>query len=313
MGHELIKIKIKDDLNLHGKMWRVEEPKANVLLIPGMEEHSGRYATLAKFLNEHHFSCHSLDYFGQGENVLSKDQTIGNVPQFAFQLYTDGLANYVRSIKGELPLYVLGHSMGSFLAQEFSQRHPDLVDKLVVVGSNGPDPMFGLGFLLARITVRRRGYDRTSNLLAGLAIGAYQKSIKNAKTNCDWITYNEDNVTEYLKDPLSGITSSRGFYKELLRGTSRLYKKKNVLRMKKDLPILIISGQDDPVGKKGKGVEKLYNMYLNYDFKHISFKLYPMMRHEILNEKDKLKVFSDVLDFLKIGHINQTAFIGENE
>lgn len=203
--------------------------------------------------------------------------------------------------------------MGSFLAQEFSQRHPDLVDKLVVVGSNGPDPMFGLGFLLARITVRRRGYDRTSNLLAGLAIGAYQKSIKNAKTNCDWITYNEDNVTEYLKDPLSGITSSRGFYKELLRGTSRLYKKKNVLRMKKDLPILIISGQDDPVGKKGKGVEKLLNMYSNYDFKHVTMKLYPMMRHEILNEKDKLKVFSDVLDFLKIGDINQTAFIGENE
>ena len=69
------------------------------------------------------------------------------------------------------------------------------------------------------------------------------------------ITYNEENVTGYLKDPLSGITSSRGFYKELLRGTSRLYQKNNVLRMKKDLPILIISGQDDPVGKKGKGLK----------------------------------------------------------
>lgn len=114
------------------------------------------------------------------------------------------------------------------------------------------------------------------------------------------ITYNEENVTEYLKDPLSGITSSRGFYKELLRGTSRLYQKNNVLRMKKDLPILIISGQDDPVGKKGKGVGKLYGIYLKYNFKHVNMKLYPMMRHEILNEKEKIKVFTDVLDFLKV-------------
>lgn len=300
MNQGIIKIKIKDALNLHGKSWLVDNPKANVIIVSGMEEHSSRYDALAKFLNDNRYSCHSLDYFGQGENVKSKEQILGNVPEHAFQLYTDGLANYVRSIKGDLPLYVLGHSMGSFLSQEFSQRHPDLVDKLVIVGSNGPDMMFGLGFLLARLTVRRRGYNRTSRLLAGLAIGAYQKSIKNAKTNCDWITYNEDNVTEYLKDPLSGITSSRGFYKELLRGTSRLYKKKNVLRMNKNLPILIISGQDDPVGKKGKGVEKLYGMYLKYNFKHVNMKLYPMMRHEVLNEKDKIKVFNDVLDFLKV-------------
>lgn len=299
MNNNIIKIKIKSDLNLYGKKWLIEKPVAQVVIVTGMEEHSGRYDTLAKFLNEHGFNVFSLDYFGQGENVKSKEQTLGNVPPHAFNLFTDGLAHLIREIKEDKPLFMLGHSMGSFLAQEFAQRYGDLLDKLVLVGSNGPDPILGVGFLLAKLTVRKGGYNKTSKLLARMAIGGYQKSVKDARTSADWISYNEDNVNEYLKDSLSGITSSKGFYKELLRGTSRLYKKNNVTRMKKTLPILIIAGQDDPVGKKGKGVEKLYKMYSSLAFTNVLYKIYPNMRHEILNEKEKMSVFNDVLEFMK--------------
>lgn len=299
MNNNIIKIKIKSDLNLYGKKWLIEKPVAQVVIVTGMEEHSGRYDTLAKFLNEHGFNVFSLDYFGQGENVKSKEQTLGNVPPHAFNLFTDGLAHLIREIKEDKPLFMLGHSMGSFLAQEFAQRYGDLLDKLVLVGSNGPDPILGVGFLLAKLTVRKGGYNKTSKLLASMAIGGYQKSVKDARTSADWISYNEDNVNEYLKDSLSGITSSKGFYKELLRGTSRLYKKNNVMRMKKTLPILIIAGQDDPVGKKGKGVEKLYKMYSSLAFTNVLYKIYPNMRHEILNEKEKMSVFNDVLEFMK--------------
>lgn len=299
MNNNIIKIKIKSDLNLYGKKWLIEKPVAQVVIVTGMEEHSGRYDTLAKFLNEHGYNVFSLDYFGQGENVKSKEQTLGNVPPHAFNLFTDGLAHLIREIKEDKPLFMLGHSMGSFLAQEFAQRYGDLLDKLVLVGSNGPDPILGVGFLLAKLTVRKGGYNKTSKLLASMAIGGYQKSVKDARTSADWISYNEDNVNEYLKDSLSGITSSKGFYKELLRGTSRLYKKNNVMRMKKTLPILIIAGQDDPVGKKGKGVEKLYKMYSSLAFTNVLYKIYPNMRHEILNEKEKMSVFNDVLEFMK--------------
>ena len=299
MNNNIIKIKIKSDLNLYGKKWLIEKPVAQVVIVTGMEEHSGRYDTLANFLNEHGYNVFSLDYFGQGENVKSKEQTLGNVPPHAFNLFTDGLAHLIREIKEDKPLFMLGHSMGSFLAQEFAQRYGDLLDKLVLVGSNGPDPILGVGFLLAKLTVRKGGYNKTSKLLASMAIGGYQKSVKDARTSADWISYNEDNVNEYLKDSLSGITSSKGFYKELLRGTSRLYKKNNVMRMKKTLPILIIAGQDDPVGKKGKGVVKLYKMYSSLAFTNVLYKIYPNMRHEILNEKEKMSVFNDVLEFMK--------------
>jgi len=310
MEKTTIKFKVNDELNLYGKKWLIEKPKANIIIVTGMEEHSSRYDGLATFFNEHNFSVYSLDYFGQGENVKSKEQTLGNVPVHAFNLFTDGLASLANKIKGDLPLYVLGHSMGSFLAQEFAQRYPHLVDKLVLVGSNGPDALLGIGYTLACLTVSKRSYNKTSKLLASMAIGGYQKSVKNARTSADWITYNEVNVNEYLKDPLSGITSSKGFYKELLRGTSRLYKKNNVLRMNKELPILIISGQDDPVGKKGKGVEKLFNMYTKLGFKKVLFNLYPNMRHEILNEKEKMVVYNDILEFFKLNIIVQD-FVGE--
>jgi len=141
MNNNIIKIKIKSDLNLYGKKWLIEKPVAQVVIVTGMEEHSGRYDTLANFLNEHGYNVFSLDYFGQGENVKSKEQALGNVPPHAFNLFTDGLAHLIREIKEDKPLFMLGHSMGSFLAQEFAQRYGDLLDKLVLVGSNGPDPI----------------------------------------------------------------------------------------------------------------------------------------------------------------------------
>lgn len=294
-----LKVPVNDILNLHGKMWPITNPQANVIIITGMEEHSSRYDDFAAFLNNAGFSVHCLDYFGQGENALSKEQNLGEVPVDAFNLYTNTLGKYFKSIKRDLPLYVLGHSMGSFLCQELAQKYSNDIDKLVIVGSNGPDPLLKIGFVLARLTVTKRSWFKTSKFLASMAVGAYGKAIKNAKTPVDWLSYNEENVQKYIKDSLSGIPSSKGFYKELLRGTSRLYNKKNVLRVRQDLPIYIIAGKEDPVGKNGKGVVKLFNMYKNLGFNNVYLNLYEHMRHEILNETDKAIVYQDILVFLK--------------
>lgn len=296
--NNLLKVKVNESLNLYGKVWPLEAAKANVMIITGMEEHTSRYDHFAAFLNQQGFSVHALDYFGQGENVLSKEQVLGAVPFDGFRLYTDTLGAYIKKIKGDLPLFVIGHSMGSFLAQELAQKYSSTIDKLVVIGSNGPDPLLKIGFLLAKLTVRKYNYHKTSKLLSSMAVGQYHKSVENHQTTADWLSYNEGNVNTYLKDPLSGITSSKGFYKELLRGTSRLYNKKNVVRIRKDLPIYITAGQDDPVGKKGKGVNKLYEMYKRLNFQNVDIKIYKMMRHEILNELDNKRVYKDILEFL---------------
>ncbi len=293
------KYKISPELTLYGAYWGVKKPRANVLVITGMQEHAMRYTEFAKFLNEAEFSVYSIDYFGQGENVTQGGHTLGVLPNHGFEKFVTALGTFVENLaKDKLPLYVLGHSMGSFLAQRFVQRYPLLSKKVVIVGSNGPSALFGMGKAIAALTVNNRNRDKESKLLASMAIGAYSKAVKNAHTPADWLSYNEDNVNTYLAHPLDGKPSSKGFYLELLRGTSNLYKKKHYVDVPRDLPIFIIAGAEDPVGANGKGIIKLGKFYAKLGFTNLEVKIYEGMRHEILNETDRRDVYADVLSFL---------------
>lgn len=291
--------KVNDDLTLYGAFWPTLNGRANVLIITGMEEHALRYTEFALFLNANGFNVYSLDFYGQGENIVRGISKKGEVPDGAFMRFIDHLGVVAMQIKKDkLPLYILGHSMGSFMAQHFMQRYPELASKVVIVGSNGPSILFGLGHLVASLTVNKQNRHKESVLLSSLSIGSYAKSIKPARTQADWLSYNTDNVDMFLKDPLDGGPSTKGFYRELLHGTSSLYKKANYARVGRDLPLFIIAGQDDPVGLKGKGVLKLHNFYKRLGFNHVFTKIYPKMRHEILNETNRKQVYNDVLAFL---------------
>lgn len=293
------KYKISPELTLYGAFWGAKTPRANVLIITGMEEHALRYTEFAEFLNEADFNVYSVDYFGQGENVVKGGHELGVVPNHGFEKFVTALGRVAENLaKDKLPLYVLGHSMGSFLAQRFVQRFPLLAKKAVIVGSNGPSILFAMGKAIACLTVCERNRDKVSKLLASMAIGAYAKAIKNPRTPVDWLSYNEANVNKYIASPLDGKPSSKGFYLELLRGTSNLYKKKHYIDVPRDLPILIIAGAEDPVGANGKGVLKLGKFYEKLGFKNTELKIYPNMRHEILNENDRKLVYADVLSFL---------------
>lgn len=285
---------------MYGHSWEVKENKANVIIVTGMEEHAGRYAGFAAFLNKNAMNVYSIDYYGQGENTIHGKDKLGIVPDGAFELFTEKIANLARKLKvtGK-PLYILGHSMGSFLTQRTVQKHSSLFDKVVIVGSNGPSVLFKLGKMLANITVNKRNRDNISKLLASLAIETYSKSVKDARTPTDWISHNEENVNLYNENPLDGQPSSKGFYYELLGGTSRLYNKKNYADVSRALPIFIIAGADDPVGNFGKGVVKLHEFYQKLGFTDTKRKIYDKMRHEILNEINKKEVYEDVLEFLQ--------------
>lgn len=291
--------KVNDDLTLYGACWPTLNARANVLIITGMEEHALRYTEFALFLNANGFNVYSVDFYGQGENIVRGVSKKGEVPDGAFMRFIDHLGVVAMQIKKDkLPLYVLGHSMGSFMTQHFIQRYPELASKVVIVGSNGPSMLFGLGNLVACLTVNKRNRNKESKLLSSLSIGSYAKSIKPARTKADWLSYDKENVDKFIANPLDGGPSTKGFYRELLRGTSSLYKKKNYARVGRDLPLFIIAGQDDPVGLKGKGVLKLHNFYKKLGFSEAFTKIYPKMRHEILNEMNRKAVYNDVLAFL---------------
>ena len=130
-----------------------------------------------------------------------------------------------------------------FLPNDLSKNTPKIAAKAVICGSNGPSILFGLGNMVSSLIVNKKNWNEHGKLLPSLSIGSYAKSVKNAETPSDWISYNKDNVSAYLESPLDGGPSSNGFYRELLKGTSRLYSKKKYSKVNRALPLLIIMGK----------------------------------------------------------------------
>lgn len=300
MAREKISLKTVNNEILNGHAWKVDNPKANVVIITGMEEYLLRYDEFAKFLNSNGINVYGVDHYGQGDSAKDESE-LGIVPQSFFSKMVRNVDDLVKKVKKEsgLPTYIFAHSMGSFMAQDFVQRFTKDADKVVICGTNGPNGAgaYKMGYPLAKMICKFKGEKTRAKMLAALAVGGYAKSIKNRKTDADWLSYNEENNNKYLADPLCGHPSSNGFYRELLKGNRRLYNKKFMAKIKKDLPIFVIAGKEDPVGAKGKGPTKLVELYKKYGLTKVDFKLYDHMRHEILNEPDRKMVYQDILDF----------------
>jgi len=299
MERTIIEMIKKDGSKIRGIAWTIDNSVGNVIIATGMEEHSSRYDDFAKFLNTNGYNVYCLDHFGQGQNAASVSE-LGFFPKSGFRIMVETFDELVAKLRISCrPTYIFGHSMGSFIVQDYIQRHSDHVEKAIICGSNGPDFMVKIGYQLARLLVGKKGYTKKSKFFNSLVFGGYNNQIPHAKTEFDWLSYNQDNVLKYVADPYTGYGSTGGFYREFLKGLNRLYKKKFLAKIRKDIPILMISGAEDPVGHNGKGVKKLKAVYDKYGLKDTSVILYPKMRHEILNELDHQKVYDDILAFLK--------------
>lgn len=295
------KLTLSNGTIMNGAFWPcLMETEANLIIVTGMAESSYRYDEFAYYLNQHNIGVYCIDHYGQGYNAKDENE-VGIWPKDGFTKAVQMVYEEVLEIKklGK-PVYLLGHSMGSFVLQEFIQQYSHLVDKVILCGSCGKQFITQLGGLVANTICLFKNRDtHRSKLMFDLSFGSYNSQIKNPRTKSDWLSHNEESIDAYLADFRSNYISSIGFYKEFMKGLNRIYRKKEVLKIRKDLPLFIIAGKEDPVGQYGKGVEKLYKMYLNAGLTNVSINLYNGMRHEILNELDRILVYKDVLSFFK--------------
>ena len=300
MARELFDFKSVNGDELIGTKWIADNAIGNVVILTGMECHAGRYDDFAAFLNSNGYNVFALDHYGQGEN--SKDGKLGIAPHSAFSKQVRNTDDIVKMCnKSKLPTYIFGHSMGSFLVQDYIQRFSKKVSKAIICGSNGPNGggAFKFGYTVSKMIVPEKKRDKKGNFFIKLVFGGYNKKIKNPKTAFDWLSVNEENVQKYIADPLCGYGSSYGFFREFFKGGSRLYKSKFLKKISPDIKLFVIAGTEDPVGAYGKGPKKLAEMYKKLGVKDVQLKLYENMRHEILNETDKQVVYNDILAFLK--------------
>lgn len=284
-GNRKNKIKIYDE---------VEKALGVVLIIHGMQEHSGRYEWFCKNLNKAGFLAVASDLRGHGENMAigRPGGSDGNIFE---EIVIDHKAylKYLREKYKKLPIFVFGHSFGSFITQRLLTESDNLVDKFILCGTGyAKNIAFLMGLFVAKLTEDTKGRNAEAKLVEKLSIKGYQKKFKNG----NWLSRDDKVWENYQKDVLCGMPFPASFYVSFFGSARKNYK--NLSVVDESTPILVISGAKDPVGGNGKDVNKLVKLYKHH-WLNVHYKLYEDARHELLNETNKTEVVKDIVEFLK--------------
>lgn len=286
---------------VHYLKWSIEHPKACVVISHGMAEHPARYDELALFLNQNGILVYAIYQIGHGEFA----NPLGHMEKGDFDQCVTNLSELVELAKTEnhTKVILLGHSMGSFIAQLYVTRYHN-IDALILAGSTKASFKMKAGSTLASlITFFSKDIRKPSPFMDKMAFGNYNRIYENPKTNSDWLNRDEKEVQKYIDDPYCGWIGTKGFFYNLTHGIKEMGKKKNIQNVDKDLPIFIHGGSQDPVSNCKIGLEKLYQQYKDLHVKDVSLIIYEGGRHEIYNETNKQEVFVNTLNFIN-SHID---------
>ena len=191
--------------------------------------------------------------------------------------------------------------MGSFMARTILAKHPDSgISGAVICGTAWmPGAVVGAGKLLADVICKASGQQKPSKLLQVMMFGGYNKRIEHPKTVCDWLTRDSKIVSDYVADPLCGFIPSAGLVRSMMEGLQYIQDSENLDGMKKNLPVFFIAGGDDPVGNYSAGVRQATEKFKEHGMQQVDMKIYPLGRHEILNEINRREVYEDVADWIE--------------
>ena len=289
---------------IHAIEWIPDgEIKAILQISHGMVEFIDRYDEFAQFLNEHGYYVVGNDHLGHGESVSCEDhygyfcEKSGNkcVIKDIRHLYKITKKKYP-----DVPYFLMGHSMGSFLIRQYLIRYSSGISGVIIMGTGDQPPLLVKGGkLLCKAIAEIKGWEYRSPLVNKLVIGNYNKKFSPCRTSADWLSRNEENVDSYLKNPWCTFVFTLNAFYNMFRGIETLHQKNYFEEIPKTLPVFFVSGIQDPVGDFGKGVLQVYGRFKENGMKDVSIKLYKNDRHEILNECDRELVFKDLLEWME--------------
>lgn len=290
--------------NIHTVVWQGEDkPRAVLQIAHGICEYVERYDHFAQWLAERGFLVVGNDHLGHGESwqeperqgLFAEEQGWDRVVQDMERLQTRMTAEYPG-----LPYFLLGHSMGSFLARTFLIKYPGRVAGALISGTaQQPDGMLKAGLTLCSLLAKLKGGDHRSPFLKTMLFGSYNRAFKPNHTDCDWVCSDPEVVDAYCQDPGCQFLPTVSLYRDMLGGLLFIGDPDNLALMDKHTPVRFFAGALDPVGEAGKGVERAYQGFVNAGCTDVQCKLYPGGRHEVLNENFKAEVYADVLAWLE--------------
>lgn len=294
MNKEEFYYKSSNNINtIHAVKWIPKNNiKAIIQISHGTTEHIERYEELAKYLNK-------LGILVVGNSHLGHGKTDGTKMYFG----PKGSWNYIvkdmdkcKSIIQEeypnIPYYMLGFSLGSFAIRTYLiDYNPNIYGAILVGTGYNSNIEINLATLLTNIEAKKHGEDKPTKLIRELTFGSYNKIFKPNKTDYDWLSLSEKNIKNYINDPLRGGNMSSGLFRELLSGIKYTSNLNNINKINKSTPILLLSGDKDPVGKQTKGIIKVYNLFKKANIQNIEVKFYKNLRHDILHEDKKEEIY----------------------
>lgn len=289
---------------IHAMQWKPEGPVTGILqLVHGMQEFIERYDDFARFMSGNGYLVVGHDHLGHGASVADEN----SYGYFAEKNGNKVLLADMRSLHRmmsekypEVPYFMLGHSMGSFLARQYICMYGHYLNGAVISGTawhSGTECRGGM--LLCKGIARFRGWHYISKLLTFMVVGSLNKKFEPSRTHVDWLTRDEAVVEAYRHDERTHHFFTLNANYNLFVSLKYLTVRANLERMPKSLPLLFIAGEMDPVGNFGNGVKKVFVQLQALGMTDVKCKLYPNDRHEVLNELDKGQVYKDVLEWIR--------------
>ena len=293
---------------VHAVKWLpdAQEVKAILQISHGMVEFIERYEPFAAFLTAKGYMVVGHDHIGHGQSVASQEDW----GYFCEKNPSDTVVEDMHKLRmiiqeeyAEIPYFMLGHSMGSFMLRKYLAIHNDDLRGAIIMGTGFiPEKMTRLALMLTNVIARLRGSKYRSKLIQSLAFGADYKGfdMTGEKLEKSWLTKDIKIVQAYYNEPRCTFMFTVNGYKGLFEAVNFSCNSENAALLPKKLPLFIVSGGQDPVGGLGKGVKEVYDMYEKAGIHDLTYKLYENDRHEILNETDKQAVFEDLLAWMNV-------------
>ncbi len=298
--HERSVLHAEDGQQIHLQVWRPSDPATHIIqVVHGLGEYADRYSRFAAAATARGciVACH--DHRGHGHNSDEPGHFADSGGWHAVATDTHTVNRRLRESHAGMPLILLGHSMGSYIAQFYAMHFGANFDALILSASAMPSRVpLSLAYAIAKIESWRLGVRGRSTLLDRLGFGNFNKAFRPARTELDWLSRDEQEVDYYVADPLCGGPYSCGLWLDLIGGLLEISSDNALSRVSSDLPILITGGSADPVGGD-RGMGKLAMHYAQTGHQRLKVNIYPGGRHEMLNEINRDEVTRDWIDWIE--------------
>lgn len=288
---------------IHACRWVPERtPKAVLQIVHGIAEYIERYEDFANYLNGLGILVVAEDHMGHGQSVNGGGvRGYFHGGWFTAVADTMTLLGDTREQYPDIPYILFGHSMGSFMARTILCKYPDSGISAAIICGTGWQPAALLPPVIGVIDAvcKKNGETNPNEFLQNLVFGSYNRRVEHPRTAFDWLSRDAKQVDAYIAHPMCGFTASAGLLRDMMQGILFIEQPKNLAAMRKELPVHFIAGGDDPVGSYGKGVRKAAEAFRKAGMQKVSQRIYPLCRHEILNEINREEVYEDVAQWIQ--------------